>query len=77
MSEPHPITTAVEALAAEGYGQAHVDLSPYLPDGAPRTADLLGVKGPDDAQWGPEARAARDAAKGSRDPAADLPRGDG
>jgi hypothetical protein len=72
----HPIQKTVAALAAADYDQAHVDLSEYLPDDADRTADLLGVKGPDQGQWGSEARAERGAVN-EDDPAADLPRGDG
>lgn len=75
--QQHPIEAAVAANAKAGLDQGHVDLDPYLPDGADRPAELLGVKGPDPEQWGDEAREARGAAGGKTDPAADLPRGDG
>lgn len=76
MPKQHPIEKAVEANAKKGLDQAHVDLDPYLPDDADRTADLLGVKGPDPDDWGPEARKARGADGGKDDLYADLPRGD-
>lgn len=76
-AKQHPIEKAVAENAKRGLDQAHVDLDKYLPDGADRPADLLGVKGPDEGQWGAEARKARGAVGGEGDPAADLPRGDG
>lgn len=73
----HPIEAAVAENAAKGYDQAHVDLSEYIGDDVPRTPDLLGVKGPDESQWGEAARAERGAVVEHVDPVAELPRGDG